>query len=118
MKTKLCHPDVFSNRYSLIPVSVLVAGTILAAVGSSTGSSIGPRRSVKSESAVGVSRSATAKSGFPATGQNFWTQTNGPQGGDGIALARNSTRHVFMGTQGGGVFRSTDNAETWTGVNT
>ena len=24
---------------------------------------------------------------------------------------------MFVGTQGGGVFRSTDNAETWTGVN-
>jgi len=24
---------------------------------------------------------------------------------------------LFLGTQGGGVFRSTDNVETWTGLN-
>jgi hypothetical protein len=35
----------------------------------------------------------------PAIGQNFWAQTNGPQGGDGIALATNSIGHVFLGTQ-------------------
>jgi hypothetical protein len=28
---------------------------------------------------------------------NFSMQTNGPQGGDGIALARNSIGHVFVG---------------------
>jgi hypothetical protein len=44
-------------------------------------------------------------------------QTNGPQGGDGIALARNSIGHVFVGTQGGNVFRSTDNRESWTEIN-
>lgn len=54
---------------------------------------------------------------FPVTSQNFWVQTNGPQGGDGFALATNSSGHVFVGTQGGGVFGSTDNAETWTGIN-
>ena len=44
-------------------------------------------------------------------------QTNGPQGGDGIALARNSIGHVFVGTQGGGGFRSTDNGESWIEIN-
>jgi photosystem II stability/assembly factor-like uncharacterized protein len=39
---------------------------------------------------------------------------NGPQGGDGLAFARNSIGHVFVGTQGGGVYRSTDNSENWT----
>jgi hypothetical protein len=68
----------------------------------------------KSKSAGGIRRSPTALLGLPASGQNLWTQTNGPQGGDGIA-ARNSLGHLFAGTQGGGVFRSTDNAETWTG---
>ena len=34
-----------------------------------------------------------------------------------MALATNPNGDVFVGTQGGGVFRSTDNAETWTGVN-
>jgi len=56
------------------------------------------------------------KGRFPVVGQNFWVQTNSPQGGDGIALARNSIGRMFVGTQGGGVFLSTDNAETWTGI--
>ena len=42
----------------------------------------------------------------------FWAATNGPQGGDGIAMATNASGHVFVGTQGGGVFRSTNNGDT------
>jgi hypothetical protein len=68
-------------------------------------------------------RSPTRKH-IPAAGfevrqpsQPFWEQTNGPQGGDGMAMVRNANGDVFVGTQGGGVFRSTDNAETWTGIN-
>ena len=57
------------------------------------------------------------KTGVVQPGQNFWAQTNGPQGGDGIALTTNVSGHIFVGTQGGGIFRSTDNGETWTGVN-
>src|ERR671935_229329 len=49
---------------------------------------------------------------------NFWAQTNGPQGGDAMALATNSNGDVFVGTQGGGVFRSTDNGDSWTLVDT
>jgi len=115
MKTKLYHPDGLSNRRFLTSLSVFVAGTILAAL-TATGSSNTASRSPKSKGG-GLPRSATAVRGLPAGAQNFWTQTNGPQGGDGIALARNSIGHVFVGTQGGGVFRSTDNAETWTGIN-
>jgi hypothetical protein len=70
--------------------------------------------SPKSKSAGGIRRSPTALRGLPASGQNFWTQTNGPQGGDGLAFARNSIGHVFVGTQGGGVYRSTDDSENWT----
>jgi hypothetical protein len=36
------------------------------------------------------------------------------QGGDGIALATNLIGHVLW-THEGGVFRSVDKAETWTG---
>ena len=50
-------------------------------------------------------------------GAAFWVQTNGPQGGDGIAMASNAAGDVFVGTQGGGVFRSTDDGATWTAVN-
>src|SRR5687767_12061808 len=47
----------------------------------------------------------------------FWVGTNGPQGGDGIALATSPNGHVFVGTQGGGVFRSMDDGESWEAVN-
>ena len=106
VKTKLYHPDAFSNRRFRISLSVFVAGSILAAV-ASIASSNTASRSPKSKSAAGVPRSPTAVRGFPASGQNFWTQANGPEGGDGIALASNSMGHVFVGTRGDGVFRST-----------
>ena len=48
--------------------------------------------------------------------ENFWMSAGGPQGGDVLALVRNSD-YVFAGTLGGGVFRSADNGETWTTVN-
>src|SRR5581483_6684128 len=49
--------------------------------------------------------------------QPFWEQTNGPQGGDGMAMVSNANGDVFVGTLCGSVFRSTDNAETWTAIN-
>jgi hypothetical protein len=67
------------------------------------------RRGANLPQAFRESRNAVRE--FPASGQSFWTQTNGPEGGDGIALASNSIGHVFVGTQGGGVFRSTGNRE-------
>ena len=116
MKTKLYHPDAFFNRRFLISLSVFVTGIILAAFASS-GFSNAAGRSPGTKSAAGVHATAHRNAWLPAGAENFWMQTNGPQGGDGIALARNSIGHVFVGTQGGGVFRSTDNAETWTGIN-
>ena len=77
MKTKLYHPDAFSNRRFLISLSVFVAGTIVAAV-ASTASSNTAIRFQKSKSAAGVPRSPNVLGGLPASGQNFWTQTNGP----------------------------------------
>src|SRR5213592_2110592 len=111
MKTRPYHSSAFSNRRFLVTLSVFVAGTIVAAFASSA-----PGRWSGSKAAA-VPRSPTATSELPAGDQNFWMQTNGPQGGDGIALARNSIGHVFVGTQGGGVFRSTDDGETWAGIN-
>jgi ligand-binding sensor domain-containing protein len=52
-----------------------------------------------------------------AVAQNFWQQTNGPYGGHVWSLAINSTGHIFAGTIGGGVFRSTDNGDSWTSAN-
>ena len=45
--------------------------------------------------------------------QDFWQQTTGPNGGVIRSLAINSTGHVFAGTSGGGVFRSTNNGASW-----
>ena len=49
--------------------------------------------------------------------QDFWEQTSGPGGGEVQSLAINSTGHIFAGTSGGGVFRSTDNGDSWTEIN-
>jgi len=92
-------------------VSILVAGIIVAAFASS-GFSSSAGRSPGRKSVIGVPRSSPTTRPLPVGGKNSWMQTNGPQGGEGIALARNSVGHVFVGTQGGGVFRSTDNAKT------
>lgn len=49
--------------------------------------------------------------------QSFWRQSNGPYGGEVTAFAINSDGHIFAGTRGGGVFRSTDNGASWTAAN-
>jgi len=58
-----------------------------------------------------------------AQAQNSWQPTSGPV----KCLAINSSGHIFAGTAGGinalrvlgdGVFRSTDNGDSWTQVNT
>jgi len=52
-----------------------------------------------------------------AEAQNFWQPLNGPSGAI-LSLIINSSEHIFAGTDGGGVFRSTDNGQTWTPVTT
>ncbi|RIK75880.1 hypothetical protein DCC62_12435 [candidate division KSB1 bacterium] len=49
--------------------------------------------------------------------QDFWEQTNGPTGGTVNALAINSNGDIFAGIQDGGVYRSTDNGDNWTQIN-
>ena len=44
---------------------------------------------------------------------DFWQQTNGPYHII-YSLAINSSGHIFAGTDGYGVFRSTDNGVSWT----
>ncbi|MEX0601758.1 MAG: regulator, partial [Bacteroidota bacterium] len=46
-----------------------------------------------------------------------WVQTNGPYGGFVRSLAVSGT-NLFAGTDGGGVFLSTNNGTSWTQVNT
>ena len=45
-----------------------------------------------------------------------WIQTNGPYGGYIISIAISGT-NIFAGTDGGGVFFSSDNGANWTAVN-
>jgi len=57
-------------------------------------------------------------SGSPAFAQtDFWQQTNGPDGGSILAFAINSNGHIFAGTDGAGMFRSTNNGESWDEIN-
>jgi len=52
-----------------------------------------------------------------AVAQNFWQQTNGPNGGFVRAFAMKANGDIFAGTIGGGVLRSTNNGDAWTPVN-
>jgi ligand-binding sensor domain-containing protein len=55
---------------------------------------------------------------IPIEETDFWQQTNGPCGETVTSLAINSSGHIFAGTSGIGVFRSEDNGDNWTEVNT
>ncbi len=53
-----------------------------------------------------------------AAAQNFWQQTNGPYGGVITALNVDvNNGNIFAGTNGSGIFRSTDNGASWVPVN-
>ena len=47
-----------------------------------------------------------------------WIQTNGPYGGEILAIYAAPKGVLFVGTEGAGVFRSTDRGNSWTPVNT
>ncbi len=47
-----------------------------------------------------------------------WVQTNGPYGGEILAIHETPKGVLFAGTSGGGIFRSTDRGDTWAPVNT
>lgn len=57
---------------------------------------------------------AIAEPGFSQ--EVMWRQADGPFGGSVWAVAVNDNNHVFVGTDGGGVFRSTDGGNHWTDV--
>ncbi|MBI1762031.1 MAG: tandem-95 repeat protein, partial [Acidobacteria bacterium] len=46
-----------------------------------------------------------------------WAQLTGPEGGKIIALATVNSTNLFAATQGGGIFRTTNNGGAWTPVN-
>ncbi len=53
-----------------------------------------------------------------STSKAQWGPTNGPYGGEIRTLFETSEGMLFAGTDGAGVFRSTDGGESWTPVNT
>src|SRR6266566_6254561 len=111
MKKQFNHSSAFLNPYLRISLFVFLAGAVLAVFGNP----FAQQRQTKPTRNVAQKENVNA--GVERPSQSFWAQTNGPPGGDGIALATNSSGTVFVGTQGGGIFRSSDNGETWTGVN-
>lgn len=52
---------------------------------------------------------------FPTLGQ--WTQTNGPEGGDTSDIVELGS-DLFLSASAGGVYKSTDQGESWFAVNT
>jgi len=116
MKKKARNQRALSDRRLLLNTVASVGSLILGLLASGA-FSIVFAQPARTKSGANCTQAELITTSFPDTGQNFWAQTSGPQGGGGIALATNSSGHVFVGTQGGGIFRSTDSAETWTGIN-
>ena len=56
----------------------------------------------------------TERTNFKGT----WRQTNGPYGGKITTLYKTTHGVLLAGTEGAGIFRSTDNGNNWTPVNT
>ncbi len=53
-----------------------------------------------------------------ALDETDWVQTNGPYGGEILAFYAAPKGVLFAGTEGAGIFRSTDRGNSWTPVNT
>jgi Secretion system C-terminal sorting domain len=54
---------------------------------------------------------------FPLLAQNFWVATNGPSAGTVLCLAIGDNGYIYAGTDGSGVYRSTDSGNTWVAAN-
>ncbi|RKU10481.1 hypothetical protein C6503_19730, partial [Candidatus Poribacteria bacterium] len=50
--------------------------------------------------------------------ESGWVQTNGPYGGEILTFYAAPKGVIFAGTEGAGIFRSTDRGNSWTPVNT
>jgi len=49
--------------------------------------------------------------------QDFWNPTSGPYGGTILSFTENSSGTLFAGTEGAGVFRSSNNGNNWQEIN-
>src|SRR5437870_5188416 len=106
MKKKSDDPSAFIHFRLVLVLLVSISGVLLAMFTSAFAQPRSAKRAPK------VAQQANVKPICQRPSQSFSAQTNGPEGGDGIALATNSSGTVFVGTQGGGIFRSSDNGET------
>ncbi len=53
-----------------------------------------------------------------APDESGWVQTNGPYGGEILTIHAAPKGVLFVGTEGAGIFRSTDRGNSWTPLNT
>ena len=53
-----------------------------------------------------------------APDESGWVQTNGPYGGEILTIYAAPKGVLFVGTEGAGIFRSTDRGNSWTPLNT
>jgi hypothetical protein len=89
VQKKAGNQHAFAYRRVLLSI-VAFAGSLLLGLLASGPFSIVFAQPQRTKSRANFTQGDLITASFPATGQNFWAQTNGPQGGDGIALARNS----------------------------
>lgn len=59
---------------------------------------------------------ALSSSSLVFTQSITWQQSNGPYRASVWAIAVASNDHIFVGTDGGGIFRSTNDGDTWTDI--
>src|ERR1700730_4628209 len=109
MKKQSNRSSAFPYLHVRIGLFAFLAGLVLAVFGNAFA------QQRQTQPTRNVAQKQNVKTIVQRPDQGFWAQTNGPQGGDGIALATSPNGHIFVGTQGGGVFRSTDDGGTWTG---
>lgn len=52
-----------------------------------------------------------------AFSQDFWHSANGPLNGKVTSIVKNTSSMIFAGTSNGGVYRSAENSNSWTQIN-
>src|SRR5438046_8385482 len=117
MKRKSASQAAFWNLRASFTLLAFVKGALLVVLAAGASSEAFAQAKLM-KPIPNAAQTNAAKAGFHITDDNFWASTGGPQGGDVATLVTNANGFVFAGTQGGGVFRSSDNGATWTPVNT
>src|SRR5262245_29173165 len=92
------------NRYAAISLRAVLAATIVMF------------GIIRSSDYVSRAAPAAFAAEEPAPGALQWRQTSGPEGANIISLLSNGST-LFAGTMVSGVFRSTNQGESWTPIN-